>query len=124
MLNRRTMRTFLAGALLAMTSCGGSPTAESLHASESWYQDHPAEEEIHQGRIERLDRVLGPESRGGLTYQLVTEQGAIPIYAANAPERLARYDGEDVVIHGKTAKLEGEGQGIELWVGRIALAEN
>ena len=122
MVSRTKKLVLMAMGLLAVAVGCGSPSGAIIHALEPWYRERPEQEAVLQGRIERQDRTVGPMVRGGLAYRLVTSESRLPIYVGNDAQKLAAYDGKDVVIHGKTVSLEGEGREVELWVGRIRLA--
>jgi len=124
MLNLSGKPTLLAAWLFAMIVNIGSPSGETIHAFEKWYQERPEQEVMLEGRIERHEQTLGPAARGGLDYRLLAGESQLAIYTANVAHQLAPFDGENVIIHGKTVDLSEEGGGIELWIGRICLAKN
>jgi hypothetical protein len=71
------------------------------------------------GTLEERFEVLGPGSRGGLAYTLVTEQSRLNVYAANARDVLEPFLGRPVLIRGKLVDLRNEGEGQELWIASI-----
>jgi hypothetical protein len=90
-----------------------------VYARTDWYQSCPEPEKVWSGTLEERSEVLGPGSRGGLAYTLITEQGRLNVYAANAKEVLEPFLGRLVLIRGKLVNLRNEGEGQELWIASI-----
>lgn len=90
-----------------------------VYARTDWYQSRPELETVWSGTLERRSEVLGPGSRGGLAYTLITEQDRLNVYAANAKEVLEPYLGRPVLVRGKLVNLRNEGEGRELWIASI-----
>ena len=90
-----------------------------VYARTDWYQSRPELETVWLGTLEERFEVLGPGSRGGLAYTLVTEQSRLNVYAANARDVLEPFLGRPVLIRGKLVDLRNEGEGQELWIASI-----
>lgn len=91
----------------------------TLHASADWYVAAEAPERPFDGVLRRRDGVVGPGSRSGLSFELVTNQATLSIYEPDEDSVLADFVDATVVVTGKLVDLTSEGFGRELWVGRI-----
>jgi hypothetical protein len=89
-----------------------------VYADTDWYVARPEREEVWRGVLREHTAPLGPGTRGGLTYVLVTREGELQVYAPHA-ERLTRFLGHRVSARGKLVDLRAEGFGRELWIGSI-----
>ena len=89
-----------------------------VYADTDWYVARPEREEVWRGVLREQTALLSPDTRGGLTYVLVTQEGELEVYAPDA-ERLTRFLGHQVSARGKLVDLRVEGFGRELWIGSI-----
>jgi hypothetical protein len=90
-----------------------------VYGRTEWYRSRPEPERVWSGMLEERSEVLGPGSRGGLAYTLITEQDQLNVYAANVREVLEPFRGRLVRIRGKLVNLRNEGEGQELWIASI-----
>jgi len=90
-----------------------------VYARTDWYRSRPEPERVWSGALQERSEVLGPGSRGGLAYTLITEQAWLNVYAANVKEVLEPFVGRQVLIRGKLVNLRNEGEGQELWIASI-----
>jgi hypothetical protein len=126
---RTVLAVLLAGILWLATGSGTwggreqGGTMTQIFAGADWYHARPEPEEAWQGVLRKRDTPAGPAARTGLRYTLVAGEESIPVYAAQAMDRLAPFVGNEVVIHGKLVDLSAEGFGKELWIGSIRKAE-
>jgi hypothetical protein len=90
-----------------------------VYARTDWYRSRPEPESVWSGTLEERSEVLGPGSRGGLAYALITEQGWLSVYAANVKGVLEPFVGRQALIRGKLVDLRNEGEGQELWIASI-----
>jgi hypothetical protein len=90
-----------------------------VYGRTEWYRSRPEPERAWSGMLEERSEVLGPGSRGGLAYTLITEQAQLNVYAANVREVLEPFRGRLVRIRGKLVNLRNEGEGQELWIASI-----
>jgi hypothetical protein len=90
-----------------------------VYARTDWYQSRPEPETVWSGTLVERSEVLGPGTRGGLAYTLITEQSRLNVYAATAKDILEPYLGRPVLIQGKLVDLRDEGEGQELWIATI-----
>jgi hypothetical protein len=74
-----------------------------------WYQSRPEPERIWTGRLDESRVGLGPETRGGLSYVLVSDLGQLNVHAANAEGLLAGFLGRSVRIRGKAGDVTQQG---------------
>jgi hypothetical protein len=106
-------------------SCAnGQPTEQhhvmkQIYAGTEWYRVRQEPEKSLRGVLAKRDVPVGPATRMGLLYILVTSDRLVPVYAANAEHLLAPYVGRPVVVYGKLVDLTNEGYGLELWIGSI-----
>ena len=98
--------------------------ATDIYADASWYRDRPEPEAMWEGRLEVREAVIGPGSRLGLHFRLVTREAALDVYAAGVREKFAAFVDRRVVVRAKLIDLASEGFGQELWVASIRLREN
>ncbi len=140
------LRLFLISfvAVAIVSSCAPSPTVEredgdaatepsndevgpmdgegiemQIYAEEDWYQARIEPEVLMRGVLKERESVVSPEGRQALLYQLVTEEGSLAVYAANAQARLDPFLDHRVEILGKLVDLEDEGFGEEIWIAFI-----
>jgi hypothetical protein len=90
-----------------------------VYGSADWYQSRPEPERIWTGTLEERRVGVGPETRGGLSYVLVSDLGQLNVYAANAEGLLAGFLGRSVRVRGKLVDLTQQGNGKELWPASI-----
>jgi hypothetical protein len=90
-----------------------------VYGSADWYQSRPEPERIWTGTLEERRVGVGPETRGGLSYVLVSDLGQLNVYAANAEELLAGFLGHSVRVRGKLVDLTEHGNRKELWPASI-----
>jgi hypothetical protein len=90
-----------------------------VYGRTDWYQSRPELESVWSGTLEERAEVLGPGSRGGLAFTLITEESRLNVYAATAKEVLEPFLGRPVLIRGKLVDLRNEGEGQELWIASI-----
>ena len=90
-----------------------------VYGRTDWYRSRPEPESVWSGTLKERTEVLGPGSRGGLAYTLITEQDQLNVYAANVKEVLEPFLGRPVLIRGKLVNLSNEGEGQELWIATI-----
>ncbi len=95
-----------------------------VYAGADWYRSHPESEKPLQGVLQKRDAPVGPATRGGLEYLLVTEDRQIPVYAANVERQLVAFVGRQVLVYGKLVPLSNEGFEQELWIGSIKAIES
>lgn len=86
-----------------------------IYAGEPFYITAPEPEVVCRGVLTKRNQPLGPASRGGLNFTLVTPERHIPIYVVNVPRSLKRLVGHQVAVRGKLVDLSAEGFGQELW---------
>lgn len=105
---------------MAGPACGdGAPESVEIYAGKDWYQSREENEQEWVGILEERRTIEGPNSRAALRYALVTQDGELPIYAANVVALLQPFVGRRVTARGKVVDLASEGYGRELWVGTI-----
>ena len=90
-----------------------------VYGDADWYQSRPEPERIWTGTLDERRIGIGPDTRGGLSYVLITDLGQLSVYAANAERQLAEYLRRSVRVRGKLVDLTQEGNGRELWPGSI-----
>ncbi len=97
-------------------------TVVIVHASADWYVAVEAPEQRWTGRLRKRTVVVGPNTRSGLRYELLTDEGELPVYDPREDSPLAPFLGLEVEITAKLVDLSAEGFGRELWVGSIRRA--
>jgi hypothetical protein len=97
------------------------PLMTEIFAQADWYRERPEPEREWRGVLQERDQPVGPATRMGLRYTLVTEEGQIPVYAASVEGQLAAYVGQQVLVRGKLIDLSG---GEELWIATIQRTES
>jgi hypothetical protein len=98
---------------------GDDHDMRQIYGSADWYQSRPEPERIWTGTLQERRVGVGPESRGGLSYVLVSDLGQLNVYAANAEALLAGFLGRSVRVRGKLVDLTQQGHGKELWPASI-----
>lgn len=93
-----------------------------IYAGEAWYRARSEPEVLWRGVLQPREVELGPGARQALLYQLITEEGDLAVYAANAQPRLEPLVGRQVSVVGKLVDLSDEGLGQELWIASIETA--
>ena len=88
-----------------------------VYANEAWYRERPEAEREWLGTLRPRTVIEGPNARTALRYDLVTADGAIPVYAPT--DALEPFRNGRVVIRGKQIRLD---EGVELWPGAITAA--
>jgi hypothetical protein len=88
-----------------------------------WYRSRPEPEEIWTGTLEERQASVGPESRGGLSFVLITDVGRLNVYAAKVERQLASFLGRSVRVRGKLVELGRQGQEKELWPAAMDLED-
>lgn len=94
-----------------------------IYADEDWYQARSEAEIVWHGVLQARESDRGPAGRQALLYELVTDSGTLPVYAANAQPRLDPLLGQQVEILGKLVDLSDEGFGEELWIATVRSTE-
>ena len=94
-----------------------------IYAETDWYRDRPEPEELWRGVLQEREVPRGPATRAALLYTLVSEDGQLPVYAANAERQLAPFVGRQVLVSGKLVDLSDESFGQELWIAAIEVVE-
>ena len=97
-------------------------TVVVVHASADWYVAAEAPEQRWTGTLRERTAVAGPNTRSGLRYDLLTDEGELPVYDPREDSPLAPFLGLKVEITAKLVDLSAEGFGRELWVGSIRRA--
>jgi len=92
--------------------CGCEP----VFADRDWYRARPERTERFDGTLEPRATVLGPATRGGLDYTLVSADGRWPVYAAGAEDVLGPHLGRPVTVEAKVVAVDGTD---ELWIASI-----
>lgn len=94
-----------------------------IYAEADWYRERPEPEKEWRGVLRKREVPAGPAARTALSYKLVADDEEIAVYAANAEEKLAAFEGRQVLISGKLVDLSKEGFGQELWIATIQTRE-
>ena len=99
----------------------GAPEANAwriVSADQAWYRERPEAEREWRGVLRPRKLLEGPNARSALRYDLVMNDGAIPVYAPT--DALDAFVNDPVVIRGKQIDLRDADGGLELWPGAIA----
>ena len=72
--------------------------------------------------LHRRQVTQGPASRSALTFDFLSGEEQIPVYAANVEGQLAQFLGYPSIVRGKLVDLRDEGFGQELWIASIQRA--
>lgn len=91
-----------------------------IYATADWYQNQPEPENVWRGLLMRRELIRGPATRLGLSFELVTDKGSVPVYASGAEDRLDPFVGCRVFVRGKLVDLSQEGYGQELWIATVS----
>jgi hypothetical protein len=120
------MKLIAAAMLVALAAavpagqCSAPPSgAVLIFGEEAWYLERPEPEQDLQGVLENRPPARGPNDRGGLAFTLVMDRERLPVYAANAEEKLQPYVGRPITVRAKVVDLSSEGFGREVWVGWV-----
>jgi hypothetical protein len=92
-----------------------------IYGDVDWYQARPEPERVWTGTLEEHRVGVGPDTRGGLSFVLVTDAARISVYAAKAERRLTGFRRRSVRVRGKLVDLGEQGNGEELWPASIEL---
>jgi len=94
-----------------------------VYGNVDWYRSRPEPEETWTGTLAEREVSVGPESRGGLFFVLITDMGPLSVYAANVERQLASFLGRSVRVRGKLVDLGPPGQEKELWPASMELED-
>jgi hypothetical protein len=97
----------------------GTPAMSDVYGAMEWYQTRPEPEQLFQGVLHTQELPVGPATRLGLRYVLVTHTGPLDVYAPGDGRVLERFVDQQVVVRAKLVDLSGEGIGNELWIAAI-----
>jgi hypothetical protein len=114
------LAAFLTG---VQTVLGGETAMTQIYARADWYRERPEPEREWRGVFRDRHVSAGPAGRPSLAFELVTQEGALPIYAAGVKPQLAPFVGLEVVARGKKVDLTNEGYGPELWISALQRAQ-
>jgi hypothetical protein len=92
---------------------------KQIYSGAQWYRSRPESEKLWRGVLQKRNAPVGPNTRGGLEYVLVTKNSQIPVYAANIKQQLTPFVERQVLVYGKLVDLKNDGFGQELWIGSI-----
>jgi hypothetical protein len=87
-----------------------------LSADQTWYRQRGEPEQTWTGFLESNKQVIGPGTRGGLSFAIVTGTERLLIYAEGIEGRLAAFLGLKVEVRGKQVPSI---VGTELWVAAV-----
>jgi len=90
-----------------------------IYAGFDWYRERPEAEREWRGLLGERHVSTGPAGRPALAFDLVTNEGTLPTYAAGVELQLAPFVGRQVLVRGKKVDLTSEGYGPELWIGAL-----
>jgi hypothetical protein len=93
-----------------------------VYGDADWYQARPEPERIWTGTLDERQIGIGPDTRGGLSYVLITDLGQLNVYAANAERQLAEYLRRPVRVRGKLVDLTPARHWRELRPGSLEAA--
>lgn len=93
----------------------------AIFANADWYRARPEPEHTWQGVLQPSDMPVGPNTRT-TAFVLVTDDQALPIYAATVEHLLAPFVGQCVMVQAKLVDLRPDGFGQELWVAHLRRA--
>ncbi|MBA3451124.1 MAG: hypothetical protein H0T18_07925 [Chloroflexia bacterium] len=102
-------------------SDGPNPSMSEVYASAAWYRDRPERELQFSGELVSRNDPVGPSGRAALQFDLLTENGPLPVYAPDNAHLLAPFAGQQVVVRAKLIDLSDEGFGPELWIAAIGI---
>jgi hypothetical protein len=114
------LAAFMAG---TQTVPGDATPMTQIYAGADWYRDRPEPEREWRGVLRERHVSAGPAARPALAFELVTNEGTLPIYAAGVEPQLAPFVGLKVVVRGKRVDLTSEGYGMELWISALQRAQ-
>jgi hypothetical protein len=109
----------LAAAVPAQKCSAPSTGSVVVFGQEAWYLERPEPEQELRGTLEHRPPARGPNDRGGLAFTLVMDRERLPVYAANAEEKLDPYVGRPITVRAKIVDLSAEGFGREVWMGWV-----
>ena len=101
-----------------LTLCCSSGMA-TVFADKDWYRARPEAEEVWSGVLERNEQVVGPATRTGLDFALVTSAERLLVYSANVENIFRPLVGRRVEARGKRITMPS---GIEIWLATVTPA--
>lgn len=90
-----------------------------IYGNADWYQSRPEPERVWTGTLNERRVGVGPDTRGGLSYVLITEMARFSVYSATTEGTLARFLHRRVRVRGKLVDATQQGNEEELWPASI-----
>ena len=108
------------GASVCSTGAPDSEQWQIVYGGEAWYRERNEPEREWRGTLRHRAVIEGPNARTALRFDLVTDDGALAVYApTNALDDLIE---KPVVIRGKLVDPGETERRVELWPGAMRAA--